>query len=232
MKSSWSSYKVYLLIGVCLMGVFFACKKNNATVNLHHGYFGLTDGRYVIYDVIEINHDVDASVKHDTDFYQLKTWIGQEYIDNQGRSAREFLRFKREDINSNWQQSDLWTAIIESNKAELVEENQRIVKLVFPPTLTKVWNMNAFNNDEEIECSYARVHDAYSVGTLTFDSTLTVDQQSFYSLVDCKRKFEVYANHIGLVYKYYKDLRINNFDTLDVEKGKELYYRCIGYGFE
>ena len=39
-------------------------------------------------------HD-DASNIHDTTIYQLKTYIGQDYIDNQGRTAKEFKRFKR-----------------------------------------------------------------------------------------------------------------------------------------
>lgn len=227
------TYKTALAFLLLILVIFISCKKNGTTpTKMHFEYFGLIDGRYVTYDVTEIHHDIDASILHDTSYYQLKTWIGQEYIDNQGRTAREFIRFKRNSTSENWIETDIWTAIIENYKAELVEENQRIIKLVFSPVLGKKWNANAFNQDDELTCEYTAVHKPYSVNATTYDSTVVVDQEKYYTLVDCKRKFEVYSKNIGLIYKYYKDLRINNFDTLEVEKGTEIYYKCSGYGFQ
>ncbi len=222
-----------LILPILIIGLVISCKKKTTLPeDLHSEYFGIYKGRYVIYDVIEINHDIDATKKHDTLHYQLKTKIGQDFIDNEGRSAKEFIRFKRNIQNDPWQEIDLWTTIINGNKAELVEENQRMIKLIFSPTIYKTWNANAYNIGDALNCSYSAVHVPYKIDNTIFDSTLVVNQQSYYTLVDCKRKFEVYASKVGLVYKYYKDLRINNFDTLDVEKGKELYYKCVGYGFE
>jgi len=227
------AYRKYILILLILVGIFQSCKKDkNESIKMHYEYFGLLQGRFVTYNVTEIYHDIDAAVQHDTINYQLKTWIGQEYIDNDGRTAREFVRFKRDSTNGIWLQSDLWTAIIENYKAELVEENQRLIKLVYAPILNKKWNMNTFNQNDELECEYTSVHQPYFLNSVQYDSTLTVDQESYYTLVDCKRKFEVYSKNVGLIYKYYKDLRINNFDTLAVEKGTEIYYKCIGYGFQ
>ncbi len=226
-------YRKYILILLILVGFFQSCKKDKSEpVKMHYEYFGLLPGRYVMYNVTEIYHDIDATVQHDTVNYQLKTWIGQEYIDNDGRTAREFVRFKRDSVNGIWLQSDLWTAIIENFKAELVEENQRLIKLVYAPVLNKKWNMNAFNQNVDLECKYTSVHQSYSLNSFQYDSTLTIEQENYYTLVDCKRKFEVYSKNVGLIYKYYKDLRINNFDTLAIEKGTEVYYKCIGYGFQ
>lgn len=222
-----------MMLPIILLGNLISCKKSsNEPEKLYTEYFGLYKGRYIIYDVTEINHDVDATVKHDTLNYQIKTRIGKDFIDNEGRTASEFLRFKRNLSNDPWVEKDLWTTIINNNKAELVEENQRVIKLIFSPSNYKTWNANAYNNLDPLDCSYSAIHVPYKVGNTNFDSTLVVNQQSYYTLVDCKRKFEVYASKVGLVYKYYKDLRINNFDTLDVEKGTEIYYKCVGYGFE
>ena len=90
---------------------------------LNQHYFGLDAERYIVYNVIEINHDENAVIKHDTLYYQLKTLIGDTVVDNEGRIARKFYRSKRPDIFSPWVITDLWTAIIANNKAELVEEN-------------------------------------------------------------------------------------------------------------
>jgi hypothetical protein len=216
---------------LCVL-VLVACKKDDPVVQLHEDYFGFIPGRYVVYDVVEINHDKDAMIQHDTNFYQLKTVIGNVYIDNAGRTSREYLRYTRMDTDFEWDLKDAWTAIIENFRAELVEENQRIIKLVFAPTLNKEWNMNAFNAQDELDAVYKDVHTKRTIGSYTYDSTVQVDQEDFFSLIDYRVKSEIYAKKVGLVSKYYKDLEISNFDTLDVRKGKELYYTCSSFGFE
>lgn len=225
--------KHIILFFICtlFLTTFIGCKKDVQTVDMHLNYFGLIPGRYVIYNVQEMTHDDNVNV-HDTLIYQLKTYVGPEYIDNQGRTAREFHRYKRIDSTEDWVESDVWTAIIENYKAELNDENQRIIKLVFAPTSDKTWNPNAFNSLPAESYYYSNIHKPTTIGSLNFDSTLTVEQENFTSLIDFRVKSEKYAANIGLIYKSFKDLRIANFDSLDVQKGTEIHYTCIGYGFE
>lgn len=227
------SYHVY--IGLLLLFAMAAssCKKQAPSPNFHYSYFDLTPGRYIDYDVMEIEHDITQSIKHDTNVYQLRTLIGDTVIDNEGRIARKFLRFKRANASEAWVQTDIWTAIIAGNRAELVEENQRIIKLVFAPTIAKEWNINAFNMYPETNVYYDAIHDARTIGSLTFDSTLVVEiEVNEPTFIDYERKFEVYAKGVGLVHRYYKDINILNFDTLNVTKGKESFYTCIGFGIQ
>lgn len=217
---------------ILLFAAIFGCKKEKTTINMHLNYFGLIPGRYVVYDVQEMYHDVDLIIPHDTLTYQLKTYIGTEYIDNFGRTAREFRRYKRNDNTQDWTLSDVWTAIIDNYNAELVEENQRIVKLVFAPTSDKSWNPNAFNGYDPLTYSYSKLHKPMTIGSLSFDSTITVDQENFTSMIDHRTKYETYAANVGLVKKWYKDLTIAGFDSTNVKKGTEIFYTCIEYGFE
>jgi hypothetical protein len=222
-------YSVFLL---SLLTLLLSCKKDEVTYDLHYGYFGLIPGRYVDYEVVEIRHDVDQSIPHDTSRYQLRTLVGDTIIDNEGRVARQFFRFKRDDSSGDWVQTDIWTAIIVDRRAELVEENQRMVKLVFEPTENKEWNINAFNNFDELTAYYRDVHQKSVLGSVTFDSTLVVEQEDFFSLIDYRRKYEVYAKNVGLISKFYKDLKISGFDTTNVQSGTEMFYTFIGYGFQ
>jgi hypothetical protein len=223
---------VYFLALSCLF-LITACKKdkNNDSFQFHTDYFPIVEGQYIIYEATEMKHDDDA-LQHDTLRYWLKTKIGQIYFDNQGRVAREFLRYSSNDLGMTWQFEDVWTTILANNRLELVEENERIVKLVFAPTLAKEWDANVFNTKDKQNVSYSSIHESFSVNGNIFDSTVTVDQANFLSLVDLRRQNEVYAKGIGLVSKYYKDLTIEDFDTLNVKKGKELYYNCISFGIE
>jgi hypothetical protein len=216
-----------------LVLLFSACKKEKSEApKMYFNYFGLTPGRYVMYDVLEVEHDVNLIIPHDTSRYQLKTFIGGIYTDNFGREAREFKRYKRNTSSDPWVLADLWTAIIEDYKAELVEENQRVIKLVFAPTTDKTWNPNAFNSNEVTESYYENIHSAATLNGVSYDSILTVRQGYFKSLIDYQNKSEVYATNIGLISKSYKNLKIAGFDTLNVKKGNEIHYKCIGFGFE
>lgn len=226
-----NKYRSLVIIPILLVTVFFACKKEATTIKMHYNYYGLIPGKYIIYNVKEMYHD-DASNIHDTTIYQLKTYIGQDYIDNQGRTAKEFKRFKRNTNTEPWVLSDVWTSIIDDYKAELVEENQRIVKMVFATTNDKVWNPNMFNVYEPLEYNYINLHKSNTFNSVKFDSTITVDQGSFSSLINSERMYEVYATNVGLVSKVYKKLIIADFDSTNVKKGSEIYYNFVSHGFE
>lgn len=210
---------------------FVACKKKDNSVDFHFDYYPQTQGKFVVYDVKEISHSTGASGS-DTSIYQLKTVIGEPYEDNEGRIARKFYRFTRTTSAQSWLLKDTWTTIIADYRAELVEENQRVVKLVFSPTLNKEWDANANNTFSALPCYYSNIHKTFNLGSLSFDSTLTVEQADERNLIQFKRSYEVYAKGVGLVKKYHKNLIINNFDTLNISEGKELYMTVISFGSE
>jgi hypothetical protein len=223
--------KIYFFLVLVLI---VSCKKDTTTVtfNMNTNYFGLKEGRFVIYNVQEMYHDVDLIVKHDTNTYQLKTVIGEEYIDNSGRIGRKYYRYTRAISTDKWVIKDVWVGLLTNNSAELVEENQRIVKLIFPITQNKTWNQNIYNNYDASEATYDYIDQAAIISGLQFDSTLKVNQRYFKSLIDYQNQYENYATNVGLVNKFYKNLIIDNFDTLDVQKGNEIHYQLVEYGFE
>jgi hypothetical protein len=229
MKSTFLNFVVFSSVLLFLL----ACEKDTTEeISFDYEYYDLTPGRFCIYDVVDIEHDENQAVQHDTAYYQLKTVIGDTFIDNSGRITRKFLRYTRDSIQDNWLLKDVWTTLIENNKAELVEENQRIVKLVFKPTYEKVWNINMFNISSKINARYAAIDQPFTIGNQVFDKTLKVDIQNFFSLVDDRVKYDVYAKNVGLIYKYFKDNTIANFDKNTIKKGKELYYTLVSYGIE
>ena len=221
------------LLFLLFLLVLPSCKKdkgNTTALPLNQHFFGLFPGNFVIYDVIEIKHDDNAMIKHDTTYYQLKTLIGDTVSDNQGRVARKFFRSKRPNMFSPWVITDLWTTIIQQNNAELVEENQRKVKLVFPITSTKFWNTNQYNALENEEAYYDFIFQQKTINGLSFDSTVRVEQMNERNLIAYKRKYEEYAANVGMIRKVYKDLSIMNFDTLNVKFGTEIFMEIIDYG--
>lgn len=227
--------KIIVAIVISLF-IFTACKKDStvASINLHTDYFPLETGKYVIYEALEIQHDDQAILLSDTNRFFLKTVIGEEIEDLTGGQAYKFYRYWRKDENEIWEIKDVWTTKLIANRLELVEENERKVKLVFAPTTDKAWDMNALNSQEKMLVRYDAnsLHKALTINELNFDSTIRVNQQDFFSLVDHRKKFELYAKGVGLVYTFYKDNDINNFDTLNIRKGNEIHLRLLSYGME
>lgn len=223
----------FSLLGIftIVLLVVFSCKKDDEPFNLHYDYFPLQQGRYVTYSVDHIIID-DALGQDDTLHYYIKAKIGDTIIDNEGRIARRYLRYYRDSLNHPWQLHDIWTGIIVNGRAELIEENQRTIKLVFAPDKFKEWNCNAYNTLDGLDCYYRDIHVPAGINGFSFDSTVTVEQEEFYSLVDYRRKYEQYAKGVGMYYKHYKHLRIANGDSTNVVKGTEIYMRLIGYGVE
>ncbi len=210
--------------------VVFACKKTDDSIDKKYEYFGLTKGYFVEYDVTYMFHD-SLLQKHDTIHYQLKTLVGDTIIDNIGRVARKFHRFERKNSSLPWEETDIWTAIIVDDRAELVEENQRKVKLVFMPTLEKVWDINAFNNSGKTDAYYSSIDAERTINTLNFKNTLTVEEEDFKTLIETRKKYEIYAKNVGLISKYYKDLEFKFGSTKPI-KGEEYYYNVSNYGIE
>lgn len=221
--------KSYIFAGFLLIIGLFACKKTSPP-DFHREYFGLEPGRFVVYDVLSINHDSQLGL-HDTTYYQLKTVWGDTVIDNEGRIAREYLRYLRADANSNWALQDVWTGVIDGIRAELMEENQRTVKLVFAPTISKIWDANAYNMLDEIECTYTNIHQDTLINGISLDSSLIVDQDEYFSLIDTVKKYEVYAKGVGLVGKYFRDNHYQ-FGSSEVVLGTELFYEIVSTGIE
>ncbi len=226
---------LHLSFLIFLLSIGVSCKKDDTTPNSvsnFETYFDLTPGRYIVYDVFEVFHDETALIKHDTSVYQLKTLVGDTITDNQGRIARKYIRSKRNTSSESWVITDVWTTIIEGNRAELVEENERIIKMMFPLSLSTKWNANVFNPGNSLDCFYRNIHKPMQLNGLQFDSISTIDQENERNLIEYRRKYETYANHVGMVIKFYKDLKISNFDTLNIKSGHEYKYTCIDFGIE
>jgi hypothetical protein len=52
-------------------------------------------GAYVVYDVVDIFHDIALLPAHDTDYYQIKEVIGEEELDGENQPYRKLYRYYR-----------------------------------------------------------------------------------------------------------------------------------------
>jgi len=228
MKTSyWLIFLALSFTGTML----FSCKKKQKTYDFHYDYFPLNQGKYVIYQVQQIDVDDDLLLNDTTDYF-VKTLIGDTLTDNQGRVVRRYERYYGNSASGPWSLHDIWTAVIDQGRAELVEENNRTIKLIFAPTITDEWNANAYNTLGDLNCYYTDIHEPFTIGGFDFDSTVTVEQENELNFIQYKRKYEVYAKGVGMIKKVFIDCDTYNYDTENVTKGRKFYMNLVSYGVE
>ncbi len=185
-----------------------SCKKDDpVTIDAGYDYFPVNIGHTLIYDVDSIVYDdFFVPTKIDTFRFQIKEVVESQFTDNTGKPAYRIERFRRTSDTLSWSIVNVWVAARTSTTAERVENNTRYLKLVFAAREGREWNGNTFNNMDEQLYEYTAVDAPYAIAGFSFDSTLTVLQNEELNIVQDEFEQEVYAKHIGLVRKDFRNL--------------------------
>jgi hypothetical protein len=232
--------------------VFFAatsCKNKVETPpDVGYDYAPTTIGKYVVYDVDSTVYD---DFKKDTTYfkYRIKEKLEDIYIDNEGRHAIKLVRYIKmynptvSYDNIAWTVKDVWNYTKTNTTLEVVEEDVRFTKLMFPVSVDATWNGNAHNTLGDLDYKYKYVDQAEKINGTLFDNVLFVEQKDDKgaNLIHRQYFIEKYAKDVGLVYREIRDLYSNVITTgpggvLPVEKRieKGIIYKLnyVTHGFE
>lgn len=178
------------------------CKKDEKTppVDLGYAYFPTDPGRWVDFAVDSVWRNDNIGVR-DSLHYLLREEVTGNFTDPEGRPAQRLLRSRQDSATGTWIPKDVWWQVRGTTQAERSEENQRRIKLIFPPRTGQYWNTNALNTDRSYELTYMEVDVPWSVNGMSFDSTLLVKTTYPNNAVITNTYFERYAKHIGLIYR-------------------------------
>lgn len=225
------------------MAIFSSCNKTEEfIIDYKYDYYPLETGHYVVYDVDSIVID-DFTQTTDTFRYQKKYVIDSTFTDNIGRAAYKLIRYQRGDPTQGWTLTDVWYVVRTETTLEVNEENQRFVKLLFPPDEGQTWNGNQYIDSVDAnwylwhpsawEYTISEVDKPAIINGFQFDSTLTVTQQSDSTLIEKVISVEKYAKHVGMIYKYFSALEKNGDITRpwsNPESGFILVFSISEYG--
>lgn len=190
-------------IAFCLMALVLpACKKDGAIpqADLGHAYFPTDTGRWITYTVDTAWRN-DVTGVTGSARYALREKLTNDFTDAEGRPAQRLLRSKLDSASGNWEPKDVWWQARTTANAERAEENQRRIKLIFPPRTGQSWNTNTLNTERPYELAYAEVDVPWAVNGMSFDSTILVKTTYFNNAVEAHTYWERYAKHVGLIYR-------------------------------
>ena len=179
---------------------FMACSttdNKDDIPSLGYEYFPLESGKTYIYRVDSLGYDNNTgSTVIDTLTYFYKVQMGEFFTDLNNEQACYINRFYADSLNGEWHEATTWVALRNANRAEQVEENIRVVKLVFPVSESKSWDGNMMNN---LGFERYRITD-YKVAYQQFENTITVQQKNDSNAIEVIRSQERYASGVGMVY--------------------------------
>jgi hypothetical protein len=213
--------------------VIISCKKESISpVRASYDYFPVQQGKYVIYQVDSVVHSDNDGNTDDSIYtfhYQLKEVIGDMFVDGQGRQTEIVKRYRREADSLAWEEVSASSQWLTVSAAYRMQDNIVYHKLAFPINEKITWDGNDANTLTEEMYLYENFHQPRSFNALSFDSTVSVLQRNDENYIETSYGKEIYANHVGLIYKEDDDLhKVNGL----IVKGTEFRITVIGFGQE
>jgi hypothetical protein len=209
----------------CVLLAINSCKKepNNYAVNYEYNYYPLDSGHYVIYNVDSIQYNFNGVQTSDTIRYQEMQVIGDTFYDNQNRLNHYVDNYRRADSTQAWFFDRRWYALLTTTNLQLVEDDLRYIKLIFPPVANTPWNgnqyippgnviiagdqYNVFNNWSYF---YENIDTTYNINNLTLNNAIIVSEVNSVNLIQETLRTEVYAPNVGLIYQEWEALTAGN----------------------
>ena len=219
-------------------------KKNNLKeVDFGYDYYPLEIGKFVVYNVDSIVYN-EFTFKAKTYKYQIKEKIEGQFIDSEGKVAFRLARYIKKYDSSKvysvlpWVIKDVWQVNASKTSIEVVEENVRFTKLIFPIKISETWNGNSKNYLEEWDYKYTYTNNGEKIGSIYFENVLLVTQKSFRPKILWQKYLEKYSKNVGLVYKEVIDIKfpVTNesvpLDSIKDKQGVVLKMELVSFGKE
>lgn len=165
-----------------------------------------------MYRVDSIAYDDNGAQTIDTFYYQYKEEIGEEYTDDAGKQAFIVKRYYRDNDSTEWIPTTNYTVQLVGNTLQKVEDNVRIVKLVFPLRDRLSWDGNMYNNKGDQLFRIIDYKKAYALNNVSVTS-LKVQQWNIQNFIEEIKRYEIYADNIGMVELLFDSLNTQDSGT-------------------
>jgi len=194
--------KRILFLGAFCGILWSSCtKENNApAIDLQSEFYPLKVGSVYIYDVDSTAYSnfTNSSVNFK---FQLKDSIADTFLGLTGDTSYRVERYRKNTPSSNWVIQQVYSRNKTIRAGEEFINNQRFVRMVFPPIKGTFWNGNSKNNIGSQEYVIEDGISPLTVNTLSFDSTVTVKEIDEFNLIREDLSKTTYAKNVGLVQK-------------------------------
>ena len=237
-----------LLTLFLLVFLFSNCRREIVPadqVDIGQEYFPLEKGHFIEYDVDSLKFN-DFAKRVDTVRYELRDVVGDTFSDNENRISYLITRYRRNSIQEPWTEILTYYATKTSFRVEVVEDNLRFIKLVFPVKENVRWYGNTYiptklNSElawlEQWYYKYNQISLPYTNGILIFEDALVVDENDYVkgnpdmdpdNYASKIYAQEVYAKNVGLIYREIENW-VYQSTTTKYRNGFKIIFRAKNY---
>lgn len=208
-----------LYYALLLAMIFVGCERMTETIPpVSYDYYPLIEGKYKIYQIDSTTYD-EYNCTVQTTSYQLKEVTGVQGTDGEGDVYYKLERYIRANATQPWTLQNVGTEKVENNELQRVVDNQRIINMVFPLKENTSWDGITYIRRDTLVPIRGGAIDMYkdwddfvctNIGTTFLDTASNViypdaaqiEQVDKVNNIERRASKEVYANGIGLVFKY------------------------------
>ena len=210
----------YFLSSLSVLLLLFACKSKTVLEDFQldngYDYFPLEIGKYWEYSVDSTLFDTTGMgiIIEQTSAF-LREEVVDTFRDNENRLVYTIERFYRQNQSDVWQIQSVSYALFENTQLEVVDDNLRFIKMVFPLEDGEIWDGNQFIDattmitikGELLEMfkgwSYEieSLDEADVIDNVTYDKVMTITQAASENVIELRESSEKYAKGIGLIYR-------------------------------
>ena len=217
-------------------------KVEDAATILGLDYYPTQIGRYVVYDIDSTAYN-DLTQTTILYKYRIKEKMTDYFTDNEGKKAIRIERYiKMYNAGKSYDSipytiKEVWMVNADEKKVQVVENNIRYTKLIFPIEQNANWNGNVNNTLGEWNYIYSYIDKAEIINNLSLKSVLFVKQKDDKTLISQQYYVEKYAKGVGLIYREIRDIYSNTVVPnvpVDqrIEKGIIFKQTIVDYGNE
>jgi hypothetical protein len=176
-------------------------KENNAPdIDLLSEFYPLKVSSVIIYSVDSTAYSNFTNTS--TNFkFELKDSVTNTFSDLSGATIYRIERFKRNTSADAWIFKQVFTRNKTTRSGEEFINNQRFIRLVFPPLVGTKWNGNSKNTLGSVEYIVENEISPLTINNLNFDSTVVVTEVDETNLIREDVVYATYAKNIGLIKK-------------------------------
>lgn len=207
-------------IFISLILILISCKRESLVFQTEKikEYYPLAIDKYITYQLDSTVY-LSLGTKKEVHSYLIKDRIDAVITDNLGRPSFKVKRSIRSNTDTTkWKDLMSYLVTYDSTRLELIQDNQRYLKLMEPISNGFNWKGNAYINTAGIpeiqymadwKYTYENIGRPYTENGISYPATITVNQRAdtagkpsdknFYFEINHSK--EVYAKKIGLVYK-------------------------------
>ncbi len=238
--------RMHVVFMLVLLFSVSSCRKKEeesvAAIDLGKAYYPETLGKFVVYDVDSTWYN-ELTFQPTTVKYRIKEKFTQVFTDNENKPAIRIERYiklfnpAKPYDSIPYTIKDVWQANVSDKSVEVVEENIRYVKLVFPIKEGQTWKGNVRNTLSERTYKIEYSDRSENINGVALNQVLSVKQIDFPTLISYQYEQEKYAKGVGLVYREIKDIYSNTVVAgvpieNRIEKGIIYIQKLVSYGQE